>query len=141
MKTKTYNPYHTDNIPKDPKEFAMYAIAPYWKDPSVCGFNGFTCQYLTKDKKMCVAGRFMKPEFRERVGNGNTIDYVIDAHPGGQNEVFIPEVVGILSTNHWIKLQRIHDCLAGGQVDLVKERINLLGVFTIEELEEYCKTH
>lgn len=143
METKTYNPYHTDNIPKDPKEFAMYAIAPYFKDPSVCGVYNGGCAYITSENKMCVAGRFMKPVVREKVKNSTSINNILSNTKGGQSEIFIPEAVNILTHRQWARLQLIHDGIAyrhiSGIVDNVY--IKILGLFTKEELEEYCKTH
>ena len=36
----------------DKKTFALNAIAPYYKDPTICGYNRSLCEYKTEDGKM-----------------------------------------------------------------------------------------
>lgn len=38
------------------KEFALSQIAPYYKDRSLCGYEGSKCRYKTFEGKMCVFG-------------------------------------------------------------------------------------
>ena len=119
------------------KEFALSQIAPYLKDPSTCGFNkdNGTCEYLTKDNKMCVAGKNMiEPKF----GIYKDIIDVLYENEEQQEGIFKPEVVGILTNQEWKYLQSIHDniAVAFDNVDRLKERITLLNLFTYEELVE-----
>jgi hypothetical protein len=119
------------------KEFALSQIAPYLKDPSTCGFNkdNQTCEYLTKDKKMCVAGKNMiEPKF----GIYKDIIDVLSENEEQQEGIFKPEVVGILTNEEWKHLQSIHDTIAvtPNNVDRLKERIERLNLFTYEELVE-----
>jgi hypothetical protein len=119
------------------KEFALSQIAPYLKDPSTCGFNkdNGTCEYLTKDNKMCVAGKNMiEPKF----GMYKDIIDVLYENEEQQEGIFKPEVVGILTNQEWKYLQSIHDNIAVNpeNVDRLKERVKRLNLFTYEELVE-----
>lgn len=42
-----------------PKEFALKTIAPYYSNPSTCGFNGISCLYLTEDGRKCAVGKYL----------------------------------------------------------------------------------
>jgi hypothetical protein len=127
--------------PEEIKEFALSQIAPYLKDPSTCGFNkdNQTCEYLTKDKKMCVAGKNMiEPKF----GIYKDIIDVLSENEEQQEGIFKPEVVGILTNEEWKHLQSIHDTIAvtPNNVDRLKERIERLNLFTYEELVERAES-
>ena len=119
------------------KEFALSQIAPYLKNPSTCGFNkdNGTWEYLTKDNKMCVAGKNMiEPKF----GMYKDIIDVLYENEEQQEGIFKPEVVGILTNQEWKYLQSIHDNIAVNpdMVDRLKERVERLNLFTYEELVE-----
>lgn len=116
------------------KEFALNAIAPYFKDPSLCGIQNGTCLYLTKDDKMCVAGKYMLPEILKDSNKLGSICYIFLKYDFDQTKIFKPEVVDILNAKEWENLQRIHDGIAEG-VGLYF-RIRDLGLFTMEELQE-----
>jgi hypothetical protein len=123
------------------KDFALSQLAPYLKDPSTCGFNkdNQTCEYLTKDKKMCVAGKNMiEPKF----GIYKDIIDVLYENEEQQEGIFKPEVVGILTNQEWKHMQSIHDTIAVNpdNVDRLKERIKLLDLFTYEELWERAES-
>ncbi len=117
-------------ISRNPKDFALDAIKPYYKDNSLCGIFDNKCMYITFDNKMCVAGQYMlHPEnFTSSIGTilKNNL----------QSKIFIPEVVDILSVNEWILLQCIHDGIANDNNNnyYLKGRVKSLGLFTFEEL-------
>lgn len=113
------------------KEFALSQIAPYYKDPSICGYDPEenTCEYLTKDGKMCVFGKnLIDPE---SVVNASAGDLLEDGEG-----ILKPESQGILTPNEWTFLQWVHDGIARGR-DFAWEG-GLEPLFTQEELEEYC---
>lgn len=122
------------------KAFALAQIAPYFKNPETCGFNPKTssCNYLTPEGKMCVAGKNMiNPEnFPQTDGIAGILTY------DTQEKVFREDVVGVLSKLEWTMLQRIHDRIATTNSgfftneDPLKEAIINLGLFTYTELKE-----
>ena len=119
---------------KTKKEFALSQLAPYLADPSTCGYEeqNDLCLYLTDEGKMCVAGKNMlNPEVFE---NNKSIEDIL-THKF-QEEVFKPEVVGILDTFEWRFMQFIHDNIAINNFERVKKHISQLNLFTIEELQE-----
>jgi hypothetical protein len=125
-----------------PKEFALSQIAPYFKDNSTCGITKdsnekFWCCYLTPDGKMCVAGKNLLPEIREKHKDNYSmsIGTILDDANNDQSKVFIPEAVDILSKMQWEEMQMIHDRIATG--DAINHLVKQLGLFTYEELEEY----
>ena len=120
---------------KDKKQFALEQIAPYFKDPSTCGFDGISCEYLNKEGKMCVAGKNMlDPKSFNKYG---IISDVFDKYT--QEQIFKPEVVGILTNEQWLDLQSIHDSIAATNISSVERSIKNLNLFTYEELVEFCK--
>lgn len=116
------------------KEFALLQLAPYLADPSTCGYDeqNDSCLYLTDEGKMCVAGKNMlDPElFDNNISIENILTYKF------QEDVFKPEVVDILDTFEWNKLQNIHDNIATNNFKKVEAHINELNLFTFEELQE-----
>ena len=116
------------------KEFALSELAPYLKDPNTCGYDKSTtnCEYLTQDGKMCVAGKNMLyPRFGENIN----IDELLNE--AEQKDIFKPEAVGILDTIEWVAMQSIHDSIAHSRgIDMLKNRITRLNLFTYEELLE-----
>lgn len=126
---------------EEKKEFALSQIAPYLADPSTCGMNKDrdTCDYITPDGRMCVAGKNMiEPKLDLIKG----IDDILSDLDHVQEGLFKPEVVGILTTNEWTYMQRIHDTIAihTDNVDRLKDRIERLNLFTYEELVERAET-
>lgn len=123
------------------KEFALSQLAPYYADPSTCGYNKETtsCEYKTPDGRMCVAGKNMiEPKF----GVYRDIETILADNNYKQEELFKPEVVGILTNNEWQYMQGIHDTIAGhpNNVDRLKDRIQRLNLFTFEELVERAES-
>lgn len=117
------------------KEFALNAIAPYFKDPSLCGISdGSKCMYITNGGKMCVAGKYMLPEILESSNRKGSIDHILARASYNQKEVFKSEAVDVLTTDEWKNLQRIHDAIA--QKKDLSFKICDLGLFTMEELQE-----
>lgn len=117
------------------KEFALAQIAPYFKDPSTCGYSeeNKQCEYLTSDGRMCVAGKNM---LNPSLSNISICEILDDQD---QSEVFKPEVVGILTKSQWSNLQTLHDGIALKRDEYsIKTRIGNLGLFTYEELVEYA---
>lgn len=119
---------------KTKKEFALSQLAPYLANPSTCGYNeeNSSCLYLTDEGKMCVAGKNMlNPKLFD---NNVSIEDILTHN--FQEEVFKPEVVDILDTFEWQKLQNIHDNIAVNNFEKVETHINELNLFTFEELQE-----
>ena len=92
------------------KEFALQQIEDYVKDPLTCGYDS-GCKNITSDGKMCVAGKNLLPEVREKYPTG-TIMYILTHYDCDQSKVFIKESVNVLSSEEWTWLQRVHDAIA-----------------------------
>ncbi len=115
---------------EEKKAFAMAQLIPYFKDPSTCGFDENGCVYLTKDGKMCVAGKNMlNPENFD----GPITMYLLTL---SQKEVFKSEAVDVLNLKEWFNIQYIHDSIAMKELENIKKGIESLGLFTYEELLE-----
>lgn len=132
---------------RDPKQFALEQVAPYYLDPSTCGYDPETkkCEYLTKDGRMCVAGKNMLHPEKYGTEAGVSIFPSISGILGkysNQADVFKPEVVGILSDDEWLWLQRVHDTIASRAQLQPKSGMWLLAeaLFTYDELVQYCAT-
>ena len=126
---------------QEKKEFALSQLAPYYADPSTCGYNdeSTNCEYLMPDGRMCVAGKNMiepKFEWHQNIGD------ILQDNDNEQEGIFKPEVVGILSNRQWEFMQRIHDAIAvhTNDVDRLKDRIQLLNLFTFEEFVERAES-
>jgi hypothetical protein len=119
---------------KEKQIFALNAIRPYWKDPSICGYDGTMCVYLTLDGRKCVLGKYLlhpknvPPNIELRV-----------LFVEGQINILKPEAVDILTASEWAKLQEIHDSIAVSfyvKTDLkVSNAIRNLGLFTKADLD------
>ena len=123
------------------KEFALSQLAPYYAEPSTCGYNdkNTNCEYLTPEGNMCVAGKNMiEPKF----GLYKGIDDLLEDNDNEQEGIFKPEVVGILSNSQWELMQCIHDTIAihPNNVDRLKDRIQRLNLFTFEEFVERAES-
>jgi hypothetical protein len=116
------------------KEFALAQIAPYFVDPSTCGYNkgAGICKYITGDGRMCVLGKNL---LDPHSGVGSAYETL--GPYSNQKEVLKLEAVDILSNVEWRKLQRIHDELAMGGV--VLKAIKDSDLFTTGELDEYVE--
>lgn len=91
------------------KEFILANIAPYYHNPEICGYDKEknSCQYLTNEGKMCVAGKNML--YPESFSNDiNIKDIIAD---GGQL-VLKEESRNILTSEDWSNLQYLHDMIA-----------------------------
>lgn len=117
----------------DKKTFALNAIRPYAKDPSLCGIDSAgTCMNLTPDGKMCVAGKHLLPHVREANPSGLIVQLL-----SGQDQtaVFVPEAANILTSREWEILQVIHDKIASKDLlDSIISYIKQLNLFTYEEM-------
>ena len=82
---------------KQKKEFALSQLAPYLADPSTCGMDKErnSCDYITPDGRMCVAGKNM---IEPKLGLYKGIDDILKELNHVQEGLFKPEVVGILTT-------------------------------------------
>lgn len=94
-----------------PKEFALQQIAPYFKDPSLCGYAGDSCMNLTPDGRMCVAGKNYLPEIREQYKKAPVLD-IRNIFKDNQSKVFLPESANILTWYEWTCLQSMHDSIS-----------------------------
>ncbi len=113
------------------QEFIIKQLKPYLEDPSICGYEGMGCRNLTSDGRMCVAGKNLLPEVRNRFRN-TPIDRLLDLMP--QNQVLIPESVGVLTTEEWGLMQLIHDGVALSKIPL-DESHKIMILKKIENLE------
>lgn len=119
-----------------PKEFALQQIAPYFKDPSICGYEEDSCKNITSTGKMCVAGKNYLPEIREKYKSA-PVSSISDLFRNDQSKVFLPESVDILTWKEWSDLQSMHDAIARKWEGSLKCAIKDLNLFTYEELVEY----
>lgn len=118
------------------KEFALSKIAPYFKNPELCGYDGENCLYLTGDGKKCVVGSCLI--YPEIIGEeGINADDLLEKY--GQ-EILIPEARNILTSDEWNYLQHIHDNIASNRASNIIIAINNLNLFTYEELKAYSET-
>lgn len=121
---------------EEKKKFALDQIAPYYHDPSLCGYEDGFCKYLTHEGKMCVAGKnLLNPK-----AAGGTIVDILEGRD--QIEVFKPNAANILSNAEWGMLQAIHDKIATkGKINLslttMEGYITRLNLFTLEELKSW----
>lgn len=126
------------------KEFALQAIAPYYADPTTCGYNSDTssCVYLTEDGRKCVFGKYMLPEILEKCKDSKEFSTIILSKYEGQSKVLIPEAVDILTDNQWRILQRIHDAIADDSIneypEIFRDAVVSLNLFTEDELKEFA---
>ena len=120
---------------KTAKQIALELIAPYYIDPTICGIENGECKYLTEDGKMCVAGKCMIDAEQWGI---DRIGYILLEEQ--EEEVFTPEFVNVFNSLQWTRLQNIHDNIAHNNKTRVKKEIVKLNLFTLAELEEYCKT-
>lgn len=139
-----------DTDKPSPKEFALSAISPYYKDPSTCGYSKETlrCVYLTKDGRSCVAGKYMLHPEKYDIGATTGIAGILLSET--QEQVFKPEAVGILTMRQWDKLQIMHDVIVCANHahyspeetnSELKQACNKLDLFTLDELKQYSETH
>lgn len=94
------------------QEFIISQLKPYFEDPSICGIdNRGNCRYLTSDGKMCVFGKNMLPEFREKYAEDTSVTSTLILNVLGQ-DVLVEEARNILDTTEWRQMQAIHDSVA-----------------------------
>lgn len=140
LQTLLLNKTRFNLIPDEKAEFALNAILPYVKDKTICGKSqiGGGCQYQTKEGRMCVFGKFMKPKIRELFKQGTELAqqgaHQILTTAESQSDVLIAEAVDILTSDEWQKLQYIHDAIA--EDASIQKRVTELGLFSYTELEE-----
>jgi hypothetical protein len=128
---------------KTAKEFALEQIAPYYANPSICGINSNTknCANITEDGKMCVVGKNLLPDIRNRHPH-RSFPALCKLYKGDQSLLLNPESVGILTNDQWSFLQAIHDRLTRTTLDdNLTDVVNDLGLFTVDELKEAAKSY
>ena len=125
------------NTKPTPKEFALAQIAPYVANHALCGFDGKSCVYLTDSGKMCVAGANMINPTKF-LGSGG-IGTILGRY--SQEEVFKPESVNILSKVEWTSLQNMHDQIAKNMPYSLKNSVETLNLFTMDELKEAAEKY
>ncbi len=118
------------------KEFALAQLAPYFKNPETCGISGGACQYLTKEGKMCIAGKNLtKTALKEYAERGKGIQSILEEKG---EQVLTAKARKILTPIQWGDLQVIHDRIARGDTIGVKNRIEQMRLFLFEDLEKYA---
>ena len=114
---------------KTPKQFALDAIKPYYKNPLICGVNNTgICVNITSDGKKCVFGQFLTCPVKF---NSRTARNILESYP--EDEILVPEAINILTIDQWEDLQILHDKIAIKKD--IKASIEKLGLFTLEELQ------
>lgn len=135
---------------KDKKRVVLELLAPYYKDPSTCGWQiaerspdgiklskGGYCTYLTEDGRMCVLGKcLIDPQKFAKVGSPA---HILLGNYG--EDILRPEFRYVFNTTEWRQIQSIHDCIAadGPNSIQVEQGIERLALFTVEELQEAAK--
>lgn len=116
------------------KEFALRQIAPYYKDPSICGYTSEGCLYRTSEGKSCVFGKNLLEDRYDRSFEGRYASTLLEEFG---EDILIPESRGILTPGEWDKLQGIHDSIALKRD--VHQFIHTQGdmLFTHQELLDY----
>ncbi len=124
-----------ENVKITPKQFALEQLAPYYKDPSICGITEEdNCSYLTQDGKMCVAGKNLTKKERENLSSEDvSIEHLLEERG---EDILIPQARGILNTKQWGNLQKIHDAIARKDAPRIQARIRDLDLFILEELKQ-----
>lgn len=117
------------------KEFIISQLAEYFQDSTKCGYEGDTCMNITSDGKMCVAGKNLLPEMRDKYPKAD-IETIFTIF-GSQSNFLRPEAVDILTLKEWMNLQFIHDSLANGYT-LCTNTISILGFESPEDLKNQC---
>lgn len=116
------------------KKFALQQILPYYKYPTLCGYEKGGCMNITADGKMCVAGK----NYLGSVRNANrrsSVSAIFDTYDNDQSRIFIPSAANKLSKEQWYCLQRIHDAIAFNRHEEIGFYVKELGLFTMQELE------
>ncbi len=120
---------------EEKKAFALKAIAPYFKNPDICGFDKAAqrCVYLTDDGRKCVAGKYaIEPDKLS-----GSIRWLLDFTR--EEKLFVEEARNKLTNEEWGLLQVLHDGIAHGLIDTnIRERVDKLNLFTLEELQHYA---
>lgn len=101
------------------EQFIIEQIAPYFKDPSTCGYNGEICVYKTKDGRQCVFGKNLvqyNPIYEEVTA------YELLNQFGF--EILKSEVREILDITEWLKLQEVHDHIGCGRISEAYEQLD-----------------
>lgn len=122
------------------KEFALKQIAPYYHNPRLCGYDSYNgqCLYRTDAGQMCVVGMNMKPEALGKYGSAQVeISEILSVYD--QNDIFRPDVVGILTDHQWRALQSAHDAISEHKMGVLHNALTDLGLFTLDELEQYVQ--
>lgn len=123
------------------KQFALEQIAPYYKNPKLCGINKVgNCKYYTKDGLMCVAGKNLIDPEKYRSCAIDIAGLIKDFN----QEIFKPEARDILTIRQWTLLQRLHDCIAkdyeqSNYEDTLVKSITNLNLFTLDELKQFAQ--
>jgi hypothetical protein len=121
--------------PEEKKAFALNAIGAYFKDPSICAANASGCAYALPDGRKCVAGQFLNERAINEYGHSSLFIKSILDEKVAQEHLFLPHAVGVLDSDEWTSLQRIHDALSSGQdIDVSVADLDL---FTMEELQAW----
>jgi hypothetical protein len=125
----------------DKKAVVLALLAPYYKDPSTCGYqkadrfpggeichSGGYCSYLTEDGRSCVFGKcLISPEvFRN---DTHTASDILINHG---EEILKEEYRNIFTHEEWNLIQHIHDCIAKNE--LTEKDVSMLGLITKDEL-------
>lgn len=126
---------------EEQKQIALEQLGPYFKNPKTCGYEMYSCKYLTNDGKMCVVGKNLLPEKLNHYKNEQLgILEIFGECEQNQTELFKSEIVNKFTDIQWEYLQSIHDYISENKLIQLKKRIDKLGLFTYEELEQYSKT-
>ena len=114
------------------QEFIIDTLLPYFKDPSICGYNEMTyaCQYQTMDGRHCALGKWVRDEKMKSVVICGNAEDVFLYH--SQSEILKSEAIGILNTHEWMIVQSIHDNLAVKNNRPIIENLKLLKALGID---------
>lgn len=118
------------------KEFILEALLKYKNNPSLCGYNGERCMYLTKDGKKCAIGQFMKVGNHQKYENG--VFFILTSK--NLNKIFKKKYLPIFENSNnkqtLIYMQNYHDAIAQDEnPNYTVENIETITGFNLNELK------
>jgi len=114
------------------QEFIIDTLLPYFKDPSICGYNEktYACQYQTMDGRRCALGKWVRDEKIKSVISCGDAEDVFTNY--SQSDILKSEAIDILNEDEWMIVQSIHDNLAVKNNRPIIQNLKLLKALGID---------